>query len=333
MKVNWAALTYDRREGYSRYSLSTIQALLKAGVDVVPCVNEQIDTMPGWMLDLCNIDLSIPTIFCTQPQYIPDVDGRLWSMTMFEADTIPSEWPGILNSRCERIIVPCEHNARVFCKSGVTIPVHVVHGGTDPNEFPVLGNGNGNGNYTFLCLGDRGSRKGQDLAWKAFWKAFGTQDDVRLVIKVRPNSMKYIDEEGSDKRVSMLRGDVDSMSYIYPLADCFVFPSRGEGWGMPPREAASMGIPVITTRYAGLEVGIDDWALPINNITMKPSILLRGGKWACPDVDELAEKMRWCYDNQREARNFGLNAAQWLRSNQSWDHSAQQWLDLFHEVM
>jgi len=312
--------------------METIRALTRADVRVTPTLKDQLEEMPHWMLQLAGVDLRLPTLCCMPPKYLPNIDGRLWCVTMFEAESIPEEWVPILNERCERVIVPCEQNARVFKDCGVIVPVHVVHGGTAPDEFPVSQRVRNGTPYTFMCLGDRGSRKGQDLVWRAFWNAFGDSDDVRLIIKFLPNSMKCLDEKGSDWRIRFWRDEVDSMASVYPESDCFVFPSRGEGWGMPPREAAMMGLPTIVTRYAGLEVGADDWAIPIDNYKMEPSILLSGGVWASADVDELAEKMLWCYENQDEAGAIGLRAAQWLRKNQNWDHSATRWLELFEEV-
>lgn len=38
---------------------------------------------------------------------------------------------------------------------------------------------------------------------------------------------------------------------LYAAADCFVLPSRGEGWGRPHVEAMSMGLPIIATNWSG----------------------------------------------------------------------------------
>jgi glycosyltransferase involved in cell wall biosynthesis len=247
---------------------------------------------------------------------------------MYECDALPEGWADYCNWKADMVIVPCEHNARVFYEKGVRKPIYVVNGGTCPTEFPILPERKTDRPYTFLALGDRGSRKGMDIVWSAFWKAFENSDDVRLIIKARPDSIKDIDLTNSDKRVSIWRDDVQSMADVYSQIDCFVFPSRGEGWGMPPREAAMMGLPVIATRYSGLEVGIDNWAIPIDKYTMRPAMLPVKGDWAHPDVEEVKEKMLWCYDHQSEAKALGLRAAQWLRDNQTWDHAAKQLLDL-----
>ncbi len=35
------------------------------------------------------------------------------------------------------------------------------------------------------------------------------------------------------------------MPALYKTMDCFVLPSRGEGWGRPQVEAMAMGLPII----------------------------------------------------------------------------------------
>ena len=65
---------------------------------------------------------------------------------------------------------------------------------------------------------------------------------------------------------------------LYKACDCFVIPTRGEGWGMPITEAMSMGLPVIVTNWSGTTAFVDESVGYMINYTLAP---VRGGPWAC----------------------------------------------------
>lgn len=118
-----------------------------------------------------------------------------------------------------------------------------------------------------------------------------------------------------DPNVRILRGEWSkrNLMKLYAAADCFVWPSLGEGWGYPPREAAATGLPVITCAHTGMD-DAGDWAYTIPFEEGRIPALFRhwGGRcgtFPLPDVDALAERMRWVYDNREEAAAFGLAAS------------------------
>lgn len=324
MHINWAGHAFIKEDGYGRYAMHLIRQLGYLGWRVTPFRLDWIDHMPGWMFRQLGVTFDHLTLQCGPANEFKPMPGTSWGLSMTEDDRIPNGWAAKVNGICERLIVPCEHNRDAFVRCGVTVPIHVISGGTDPVEFPILPAVNRD-TFTFMALGDRGSRKGLEVAYTAFFRAFPTEQDVRLVIKARPAhllvSMKQAFIEQS--RVSFWLDDVDTMADVYVQSDCFVFPSYGEGWGMPPREAAMMGLPVIASRHSGLMDGIDHWAIPLEQFNVRPSMLPQKGQWMVPSVDEVAEKMRWVYENQAAARQKGLQAAQWLRQNQTWEHSAR----------
>jgi glycosyltransferase involved in cell wall biosynthesis len=334
MRLNWLQFHYSEIDGYARFGMAFIRALGRLGVSVTPLHIQQLE-MPGWTQRLAGLDFSHLTIACLPPHNLKGLAGRQWIFTMCEGTEIQKDWAEHINAKAERLIVPCEHNAEAFRRGGVDTPIHVVPGGTDPAEFPILARRNGGHPYTFLALGDRGRRKGWDVVYRAFFKAFGDLPDVRLVFKARPVGADLIalmaGAARKDPRLSFWREDVERPADVYAQADCFAIPSRSEGWGMPHREAAMMGLPVIATRYSGTADGIDDWAIPVETYRLKPvprSALHVFGEWAEPDEDEVAARMRWCYDHPDEAWQKGQAAAQWLREHQTWDHAAARLLAL-----
>jgi glycosyltransferase involved in cell wall biosynthesis len=266
-----------------------------------------------------------------------EIPGRQWALTMTEGSELPDEWADAINRTCERVIVPCEWNRQAFVEGGVNVPVHVVPGGTCPTEFPQRHTATTERPYTFLALADRGARKGWGEVWQAFYKGFRDNPDVRLIIKSRPYGNELIDRMAlanyDDDRVTFWREDIDDMSRVYSQADCVVIPSRGEGWGMPPREAAMMGIPVITTRAGGLDDGYTEaWSLVVDNgrwedIPTHPDKHIKG-QWFKADIDNLVERMLFCFNNPGMAALHGRQAAKWLRRNQTWQHAAESLMEV-----
>lgn len=331
-RANWLNIHYENN-GYGRYGLGFVRALLNLGVAVnLQCLD--VLKAPSWVWQTAGLDFSAPTFTLTTCNRLKAIPGRQWALSMYETTTIPDEWVAKLNQYCERLIVPCEQNLAAFQDSGVEIPIHVVNGGCHTTEFELVPPRR-NGPYTFLAFGDGLTRKGIDITLTAFSKAFDHGEDVRLIIKSRPKSdfgLKISEADTPDQRISVWLDDADSLADVMGQADCFVYPTRGEGWGLPPREAALCGLPVITTRWAGTAVNIDQWALPINNYRLEKSQLL-GGYWATPDLDETIALMRWCYEHPTEARQKGQQAAQWLRINQTWEKSARQLLSVVEDAL
>jgi alpha-1,3-rhamnosyl/mannosyltransferase len=50
----------------------------------------------------------------------------------------------------------------------------------------------------------------------------------------------------------------DSLVTLYRGADCFLFPSRGEGFGLPPLEAMACGTPVVASRASSIPEVVGD---------------------------------------------------------------------------
>lgn len=332
MRINWLGY-FDQRDGYGRFNTRLIGALHAAGVAVADYLIGEIDD--GRHVGGLIPDWSYLTISCVPPFMAQRIPGRHWLYSMTEGSRIPDKWAqAIADSGVERVLVPCEHNAVAFRASGVSVPISVVPGGTDPTEFPVLDADRDIGKaYTFLTLADRGQRKGWMEVWDAFYLAFGGKtigvQDVRLIVKARANSNTLAGEllthgTGLDKRIVYQLDDAPDMTAIYAQADCLVLPSRSEGWGMPHREAAMMGLSVITQAYSGL-ADAHEWALIVDGgrmeaIPQEDETCL--GEWMVADKRQVAAQMRQCYDTPWMARQLGRQAATWLRDNQTWQHAA-----------
>lgn len=353
MTINWISYYFDY-DGYGRFSSRLVNALQQEGVDVKHFTMDERD-MPYWMQYQKGLYFDNLTISMLPPYYVKKVPGRQWLFTMCEGSLVPGDWVDTMhNAGLERVIVPCEHNKKAFEDSGLLVPITVIPGGTDPDEFPIqqkfypvlqndLNIMRKTHPYTFLTFSDRGFRKGWEEVWKAFYLAFGGKttgrQDVRLIIKGRPGKKKTTTKvmasgEGLDPRIIYDHESYEDLRELYRQADCLALPSRSEGWGMPHRECAMMGIPTITQQYSGLDDGhIYSWSLVVEEGRMKPiprENKLALGEWMVADTDSLAEVMERCYNHPQQIKEYALKAAAWLRENQTWGHSARALMEVLN---
>jgi len=321
------------RDGYGYGTLKIVEALRRrAAVEVIDLGQPVlVDGAPvqQWQIDA-------PTLAVCTPDWLPFIDTGdhpLIVHTMFEATRLPAGWVDTLNAHADQVVVPCPWNVDVFKGNGVTVPISVARWGVDPRDyFPLkrryaaTTRQSEDWPYTFLWSGTPDARKGWDVAYRAFRQAFGDRDDVRLVLHFRklPRGVQGVNDANVDLLVGLFFRP--RLRQLLQDVDCFVFPSRGEGWGLPPREAAATGLPVITTNYGGLAEEIERWGLPVGVAWM--SLANYGpwtdvGEWAEPDIDHVQKWMLWCRAFPEDAAKFGGQAATWLAEHGTWDRTAE----------
>jgi hypothetical protein len=268
-------------------------------------------------------------VVMTVPDWWEDVKAeRLVGFTMFESTQMPPERVATINRQADVCLVPSDWCAESFAEQGVRIPIEVAPWGVDTNDYFPLGREREEDHpYTFLWSGTPDLRKGWDLVYGAFIKAFGRSTQARLMLHFRSMPKGVLGFRDANVEVVTGYFDRPQLREMLQAADCFVFPSRGEGWGSPPREAAATGLPVIVTNWGGLAHEIGCWAIPLSVKRLEWAMFglwQHGdiGHWAEPDKEELAEHMRWCFENQELAAEFGGRAAGWLATHTPWTRTA-----------
>jgi glycosyltransferase involved in cell wall biosynthesis len=323
MRLNLAGYKWLWFDGYGRFCLKTTQALIRAGHEVYPFEIGALDK-PSWFTRAQGLQFDRLTIQLMPPDMTRHLPGRSVIYSMHESKRLPRGWAEHVNENAQWLLVPAPFLVEVFKEAGVEVPIEVVKSGIDPDECQIV-SPHHHGPFTFGCLADRGGRKGHDEVYTAFYKAFDHRNkDVRLLMKCRPGSLPGLDfSYSSDSRLAIWREDVESIADIYSQFDAFMFPTKCEGWGQPPREAAACGVPTVVTRWAGTDDETDRWAIPLDHYKVAESHMQDcGGDWAQPDIDELVHWMRWLYEHQDEARAKALQGAAWLRQNRTYAQSA-----------
>jgi len=294
-------------------------------------------------------DLKIPQVVCHQGDVFYKNSGRYKiGFTMMDVDGLDPEWVAQSNLMDE-LWVPTRFAEETFRASGVTVPIHRIPLGYDPNYFhPQIKTQRFGPRYTFLSIFEWGERKAPEVLLKAWAAAFTKDDDVQLVLKIFNNDpavdvaaqIAALDlPDTMAPLVIMYNEDIPTsqMGTIYRAADCFVLPTRGEGWCLPALEAMGCGLPVIATDWGGLtEFNRADPASGFDGpvsypLRVREEILAMarcnyypGFRWADPDFDHLVELMRYVYQHQDEAREVGARAAKYAAANWTWKHAAQK---------
>jgi len=212
--------------------------------------------------------------------------------------------------------------------------VSIVPAGVD-SDFFTPGQKH-SGNFRFLMVGKWEERKFQDGLVKAFTDEFHPKESVELILHghnpyIQGFSMKKkIEDLGvSNNNNILLNEKCNQMQLLelYRSADCFVMPTRAEGWGLPILESMACGVPAIVTRYsAPLDYVTDDNGFLLNVERMVDAhddvFDIHTGQWAEPDIRHLRFLMRRAFENRGEVLDKGRIAREDARRF-SWRNSAQ----------
>jgi len=109
----------------------------------------------------------------------------------------------------------------------------------------------------------------------------------------------------------------EQLAYLYQKASLYVFPSLGEGFGLPPLEAIAYGTPVVSSRAGCL-----------------PEILSEAAVYFDPNnINEMAQKIEEVLQNESIRRDL-IEKGKNLIKKYSWQKMALKTRDVYQrEIM
>ena len=249
------------------------------------------------------------------------------ALTMFEVDGIPSDLVWRLTG-ADLVVVPCDHNRTALRWAGYRRPIRVVPLGlaaahlVDVLPRPA-------GPFRFLWVGQAQARKGWHLVNAAFAAAFPGRLDVELMLKTvstRGAVHKFHIRTGRIQVIAETYTDAQ-MAALYRSAHAFVFPSYGEGWGLPALEAMAAECLVLAPAHTGLGEFFDGqvgWVLPWQRVAATYGMPVTA---YAPKLEALVDRMTEAVASwdvtatlRRRARDRALTF--------TWTHTARRLLDV-----
>ena len=297
--------------------------------------------------------------------------GQRITYTVFESDVLPEGWKENLE-RSDLVLTASDWGAEILRQGLERTPVAVVPEGVDPTLFHQWNRPTDRQPwrrherpeapleecFRFLAVGKFETRKSYEELLAAFHLAFADRPDVRLQLRLHNvfdptyrERLQALDIHGPGERVLLVEGSEggvmlspEGMADVYRSSHCFVFPSKGEGWGLPLIEAISCGTPFIATHHSGplqylqycrqsfsrIEYQLEEIHAPdfLRFHSFRPE---RPARWATPSVPSLARQMRQVYENWWAVREQAEGNARRIHQRFSWAAAAETLIDKLYE--
>lgn len=308
--------------GYGYAAVEMIKALQSRGVDV-PFQSNNLDYNKQTSAR-CHISFVQPPFYQGEPEQY-----RI-GFSPWESSQVPAEWIPRMRAMDE-IWTPATWVADIYNFYEVNSVVRFIPHGFNPEIWKIYHRYEKN-IFTFFHVGGPTERKGGQRVVDAFLDLFEGNDSVRLVLKSHGSSECRVRRSGNlmnaahHPQITVVYEniDVEDLANLYFEADCLVYPTNGEGFGLIPFQGMATGLPTIVTDATACS-DFAEYGFPLR-ATPTPGYGVHLGDWYEPDPVHLRELMLYVFENFDKAKEHAMRGAYTLHNSQTWSHVADMML-------
>jgi len=277
----------------------------------------------------------------TPPEGFEPIPNKTnWLFTMFEGSVVPEIYR-VYIGLADYLFVPCKWCRDLFGDFFPKEKIFVVPHGVESifryqKRVHPIRRGK---RFRYLWVGAHNPRKGWEeviILWDR--AGFRINPDVELYIKT--TNLDRVERIGNctvDGRNLPRKKLIE----LYHKSHCFVFPTRGEGFGLTLAEAMRTGLPAIAPLYSGVTEFFDrDVGYPVGyemcNSTFtfpsRPELGDQPTQVCFPNVADISKWMVWIAQHYEEALEKGRKAHERLKNEFTWERAAKLLVDPMREV-
>lgn len=278
----------------------------------------------------------------TLPEGYTKAAGYSIGFTYWETTRLPNNWINSMN-KMDEIWTASSFIKEVFFNSGIKSPIYSFKLGINEKIYKQI-NPFIKDKFVFIHDGSPSSRKNTQMVVDAFLKLFENNYNYHLIIKsIGPtnarikNGQNIIGSVYKHNQITVVDENLSEYDVfnLYSKANCMLYPTSGEGWGMMPFQAIAMGIPTICTNFSACTEFAElsyplDYQLSEQNMM---GIYNQAGKWAMPDFDDLCDKMLYIVNNYEEAKTKTKIGSDYIQKNMKWSDVGKDYNDRLCQIL
>ena len=333
--------------GWSHAAISNVKALKSVGADVV-CRNIKLsaghhevpsEVSDGFQREVEDIDVCVQHVL---PHHVAgsDLFKKNVACCVTESNTLKHlNWLQSLK-QVDEVWVPCETNKTNLEKDGIE-KVRTIPYPFDVSSYKKVKGSMNVGiddNFKFYTIVDTSDRKNLESIIRCFHSEFRTYEPVELIIKTHS---KTVPSNVVQQQVGQLIQSIKESLRMYPKVqdykneivvsdymdaetirklhgscDCFVLPSRGEGFSIPAFEAMMYGNTPICSNDGGPKDFIDPnnksegWLVSgtkdicVTRTAAFNDLHTGFEEWFHPSESEIKQAMRYYFENRNEPKKI-----------------------------